>query len=182
MQANRLEKKAKLDCTLKLNGAIRPKKLNISIPYSNEYSQGRSTLEDLCKWLVLQVYIYIHLIIVIAMYIGEDDERDDNQLCIEGLQNVFSLLIKAAKDWFDMGLALGIKVDTLEVIKSRENCDKARLREMLTHWLRSSPSRTWSDICNGLRSDTVQQDVLADTIEGKYKGTCIHAPNTQNYI
>ncbi len=46
LQANRLEKKAKLQCTLKLNGAIIPKKLNISIPYSNEYSQERSTLED----------------------------------------------------------------------------------------------------------------------------------------
>ncbi len=104
------------------------------------------------------------------MYIGEDDERDDNQLCIEDLQEVYSLLIKAAKDWFDMGLALRIKVGTLEGIKSRENSDKARLREMLTHWLRSSPSRTWSDICNGLRSDTVQQDVLADIIEEKNKG------------
>ena len=102
--------------------------------------------------------------------IGEDDERDEDQLCIEGLQDIFSLLIKAAKDWFELGLALGIKVNTLEGIKSKENCDKARLREMLTHWLRSSSSRTWSDICNGLRSDTVQQDVLADIIEEKYKG------------
>ncbi len=97
--------------------------------------------------------------------IGEDED----QLCIEGLQDIYSLLIKAAKDWFDMGLALGIKkVDTLEGIKSRENCDKAHLREMLTHWLRSSPSRTWSDICNGLRSDTVQQDNLADTQSSRY--------------
>ncbi|XP_064401955.1 uncharacterized protein LOC135347813 isoform X3 [Halichondria panicea] len=101
---------------------------------------------------------------------GEDDERDEDQLCIEGLQDIFSLLIKAAKDWFELGLALGIKVNTLEGIKSKENCDKARLREMLTHWLRSSSSRTWSDICNGLRSDTVQQDVLADIVEEKYKG------------
>ncbi len=105
-------------------------------------------------------------------YIGEDDESDENQLCIDDLQNVFSSLIKADKDWFELGLALGIKVGTLEGIKSKENYDKARLREMLTHWLRSSPSRTWSDICNGLRSGTVQQDVLADTIdsEEKYKG------------
>ena len=104
------------------------------------------------------------------MYIGEDDERDENQLCIEGLQDIYSLLIKAAKDWFELGLALGIQVDTLEGIDSNKNSDKARLREMLTHWLRSSPSRTWSDICNGLRSDTVQQDNLADTIQEKYKG------------
>ena len=103
-------------------------------------------------------------------YIGEDDERYDNQLCIEDLQEVYSLLIKAAKDWFDMGLALGIRVDILKGIKYNENSDKAHLREMLTHWLRYLPSCTWSDICKCLRSDTVQQDILADIIKEKYKG------------
>ncbi len=102
--------------------------------------------------------------------IGEDDGRYEDQLCIENLHEIFSQLIKAAKDWFELGLALGIQVDTLEGIDSNKNSDKARLREMLAHWLRSSPSRTWSDICNGLRSDTVHQNVLADTIKEKYKG------------
>ncbi|XP_064401311.1 uncharacterized protein LOC135347306 isoform X8 [Halichondria panicea] len=101
---------------------------------------------------------------------SEDDERYDNQLCIEDLQEVYSLLIKAAKDWFDMGLALGIRVDILKGIKYNENSDKAHLREMLTHWLRYLPSCTWSDICKCLRSDTVQQDILADIIKEKYKG------------
>ena len=98
------------------------------------------------------------------MYAGEDDQRDKNQLCIDDLQDVFSSLIKADKDWFELGLALRIKVGTLEGINSYKYSDKARLREMLTHWLRYSPSRTWSDICNGLRSGTVQQYILADTI------------------
>ncbi len=100
-----------------------------------------------------------------------DDRGYENQLCIDDLQNVFSLLIKATNDWYELGLALGIQVDALEGIDSNRNSDKARLREMLTHWLRSSPSRTWSDICNGLRSDTVKQINLADKIEEKYKGT-----------
>ncbi len=80
--------------------------------------------------------------------------------------------MEAAKDWFELGLALGIKNDTLDDIEKNpnKNSDRARLRAMLTHWLQSSPSRTWSDICNGLRSNTVKQDVLATTIEDKYKG------------
>ncbi len=113
------------------------------------------------------------IIPVITMYIGEDDERDENQLLIIGdLQEVFKSLITVTNDWFDLGLALGIKHNTLVGIKSGESSDKARLREMLTHWLQSSPSRTWSDICNGLRSETVQQDGLAKRIEDKYKGHC----------
>ncbi len=50
LQANRLEKKAKLECTLKLNGVIRPTELNISIPYSNDFdkdSQGSSSKRKL---------------------------------------------------------------------------------------------------------------------------------------
>ena len=85
------------------------------------------------------------------------------------MQDVFSLLINAEKYWFYLGLALHIKPGTLEGMKNKESCNTDRLCEMLTHWLRSSPSRTWSDICKGLRSDTVKQDVLADKIEEKYK-------------
>ena len=109
--------------------------------------------------------------------IGEDDERDENQLCIDDLQDVFSRIIKAKKNWFELGLDLGIQADILEGIESYKNSDKAHLREMLTHWLRSSPSRTWKDICDALRSDTVRQDVLADAIEGKYQGTVFLAPS-----
>ena len=118
---------------------------------------------------MMHVTVFTH----IGIAVNEDDKGDTNQLGTNDLQDVFSQLVEATKDWFDMGLALGIKVDILEGIKSNENYDKARLREMLTHWLRSSPSRTWSDICNGLRSDTVQQGNLADKIEEKYKGTII---------
>ncbi len=123
--------------------------------------------------MYIRILFYFHSIQT-GISVHDDDQGDEDQLCIEGLQDIFSLLIKAAKDWFELGLTLGIKVNILEGIDSNKNSDKARLREMLTHWLRSSPSRTWSDICNGLRSGTVQQDVLADIIEEKYKGTCIH--------
>ena len=114
----------------------------------------------------MHVTVFTH----IGIAVNEDDKGDKNQLGTNDLQNVFSQLVEAAKDWFELGLALGIKVDILEGIDSNKNSDRARLREMLTHWLRSSPSRTWSDICNGLRSDTVKQINLADKIEEKYKG------------
>ncbi len=79
--------------------------------------------------------------------------------------------MKAANEWYNLGLALDIEFETLKEINSNESSsDKARLSEMLTHWLLSSLSCTWSDICNGLRSETVKQINLADAIEGKYKG------------
>ena len=109
-------------------------------------------------------------------YRHDAGERDGNQLCIDDLQDVFSLLINAEKSWFCLGLTLHVKLGTLEGIRSKESCNTDRLCEMLAHWLRSSSSRTWSDIYNGLRSDTVKQDVLADKIEEKYKGIDICYP------
>ena len=102
--------------------------------------------------------------------VHDDDQGDETKLCAKDLHEVFSQLLKAANEWYNLGLALDIEFDTLKEINSNESTDKARLREMLTHWLLSSPSRTWSDICNGLRSETVQQNNLADKIEDKYKG------------
>ncbi len=113
-------------------------------------------------------------ILTLTLHIGvavHDDRGCENQLCTKDLQEVFSNLMEVVNNWFNLGLALGIQVDTLEGIDSNKNSNQDCLREMLTHWLRSSPSRTWSDICIGLRSDTVKQNNLADKIEEKYKGT-----------
>ncbi|XP_064401971.1 uncharacterized protein LOC135347820 isoform X4 [Halichondria panicea] len=101
--------------------------------------------------------------------VNEDDKGDKNQLGTKDLQEVFSNLMEVVTNWFNLGLSLGIQVGTLKAIKSNESNDQDRLREMLTHWLQYSPSRTWNDICNGLRSDTVKQINLADKIEEKYK-------------
>ena len=126
--------------------------------------------------MYIKILFYFHSIQT-GISVHDDDQGDEDQLCIENLHDIFFQLIKAAKDWFELGLTLGIQVDTLEGIESNKSRDKARLCEMLTHWLRSSPSRTWKDIYDALRSDTVRQNVLADTIEGKYQGTVFLAPS-----
>ena len=95
-----------------------------------------------------------------------DFQGDENQLYTKDLQEVVSQLMEAINVWFELGLALGIPVATLIDIKCHTNHNKDGLITMLTHWLESSsPSRTWRDICNGLRSCTVKHDVLANTIE-----------------
>ncbi len=99
----------------------------------------------------------------------ENVQRDDEQqLSINNLQEVFSCLIEAANKWYNLGLALGIENYNLKNIESNYNSNDIFLRIMLTCWLQSSLSRTWTDICNGLRSDTVKLIALAEDIEKKY--------------
>ena len=103
--------------------------------------------------------------ILIAGIAVHDFQGDEHQLYTEDFQEVLSQLMKAINVWFELGLALGIPVETLEDIKCHTNRNNDGLIRMLTHWLKSSPSRTWRDICNGLRNCTVKHDVLANTIE-----------------
>ena len=96
-----------------------------------------------------------------------DDQGKENQLSTNDLAEVLSELMDANNQWYNLGLMLGVQYGTLKGIKSTENDIQDCLREMLAHWLESSSSHTWRDICNALRSNTVKQGNLADTIEEK---------------
>ncbi len=64
-------------------------------------------------------------------------------LYIKDLYEVFSQLMKAANEWYNLGLALDIEFETLKEINSNESSsNKARLSEMMTHWLLSLLSCT----------------------------------------
>ncbi|XP_064389495.1 uncharacterized protein LOC135337487 isoform X2 [Halichondria panicea] len=125
-------------------------------------------LEDGHKnWLSARYKLEV-LDVKLSVDVHEDDQGDENQLGTNNLQEILSELMDAINEWFNLGLALGIQGPTLKDIESNEKYNRDRLREMLVHWLRTSPSRTWRDICNGLRSNLVKHYILADKIEKKY--------------
>ncbi len=116
------------------------------------------------------ILVFPLILLPSLLNIGVDDQcTNPNRLGTNDLKEVLSQLMDAINEWYNLGLALGVQVVTLRGIKSTENNIQDCLREMLTHWLGSSSSRTWSDICNGLRSDIVKKYVLAEKIEQKYE-------------
>ncbi len=85
------------------------------------------------------------------------------------MHTVNSALHTAADVWYNLGLELGVDPNRLDEISSRKNgSDKDNMRAMLKNWLQTSPSRTWTDICNALRDELVARNVLADAIERNY--------------
>ncbi len=118
--------------------------------------------------VLLELFRFIFVTDLYIFLVKSIRRNNKKQLKIDDLQEVFSALKSAAIKWFNLGLALGIKYDNLESIKSDNNGVTDCLREMLAHWLRSSPSRTWTDICNGLRNGTVELIALADKIEEEH--------------
>ena len=93
--------------------------------------------------------------------------RDDILTICEGLKN-------ASKDWFDLGLALGVKNNDLENIEDDYRHNKRRLMKMVTKRLEvTDPEHpmTWPYICECLRRPTVERNDVAEEIEDKYVRT-----------
>lgn len=93
---------------------------------------------------------------------------DKKKLGLQDLSEVYSALYSAADKWYNFGLTFGIDPVQLKTIQSSESNDQARLHEMLSKWLDSSTCPTWTDICNGLRTNTVEKVSLVQIIEQKY--------------
>ena len=72
---------------------------------------------------------------------------------------------EARAQWFNLGLELGINLDSLEAIEvaNGQNLDRC-FRAMLTKWLREHERPTWRALAEALRSPSVGQSNLAEEI------------------
>ncbi|XP_064401384.1 uncharacterized protein LOC135347354 isoform X2 [Halichondria panicea] len=80
------------------------------------------------------------------------------------LKSVYKNLIKAAGNWFDLGLDLGLGVDILSNIRDEHRDNQTCLREMLTARIKTG-HLTYSEICRSLRESTVNRNDVAEAIE-----------------
>ena len=89
---------------------------------------------------------------------------------IDDLQDICEALKDIGKEWFDLGLALGLRQPTLKKIRDESYYTDDRKREMLTQWLNqvdnSNPS--WKSLVDALRNPTVKCEPVASIIEGKH--------------
>lgn len=90
-------------------------------------------------------------------------------LTIDGhLRKARSYLFAIRVKWYDIGIELGVKVATLDSIRSKYSDDGDCLREMLKEWLKSiSPSPTWTILAGVLRSEVINEGKVAKLIEGE---------------
>ncbi|XP_064387204.1 uncharacterized protein LOC135335598 isoform X4 [Halichondria panicea] len=83
---------------------------------------------------------------------------------------ISTVLQRVRAKWFELGVALGLPDETLQVIKKNHHAtgDRARFTKMLEVWLQSSPNPTWSDLVEALRSPAINRPDIAAEIEDKY--------------
>ncbi|XP_064402664.1 uncharacterized protein LOC135348400 isoform X9 [Halichondria panicea] len=90
------------------------------------------------------------------------------------IQTIRDSLKNASKDWFDLGLALGMNITDLKDIEDQHANNKRRLTEMVGKRLEvTDPEHpmTWPYICDCLRRPTVARNDVAKEIEDKYVRT-----------
>ncbi len=90
-------------------------------------------------------------------------------LTLGDLNFVYKNLIKAAGNWFDLGLDLGLDFDTLNNISLKHQENQTNLRDMIAARLQTGPL-TYSEICQSLRAQSVKRNDVAEAIEKEFTG------------
>ena len=101
-------------------------------------------------------------------------QRSSIVLTGDDILTICEKLRSASKDWFNLGLALGMKITDLEDIEDAYRHNQRRLMKMVTKRLEvTDPEHpmTWPYICECLRSPTVERNDVAEEIEDKYVRT-----------
>ncbi len=86
----------------------------------------------------------------------------------DDILTIFENLRSASKDWFNLGLALGVKITDLEDIEDAYHHNQRRLMKMVTKRLEvTDPEHpmTWPYICECLRRYTVERNDVVEKIE-----------------
>ena len=107
---------------------------------------------------------------------------DDLRLLLEELLDV-------CDRWYNLGLELNLKSETLSRIHDHTRFPDSRdqLLEMLKTWLTTSDNASWKTLTDALRSRSVGASQLASVLESKYcvvegtkinRGTSMSHPDT----
>ena len=113
------------------------------------------------------------------MCIGSSQEEHTNRnqrssivLTGDDVLIICDSLNNASNDWFNLGLALGMKITDLEDIEDAYRHNQRRLMKMVGKRLQvTEPPMTWPYICECLRRPTVERNDVAEEIEDKYVRT-----------
>ena len=81
------------------------------------------------------------------------------------LRIVLNSISTLAAKWFNLGLALGLSRDTLDIIEYNHPRDAWRCQtEMITMWLKSSSHPSWRRLASALSSSLVNRIEIATMI------------------
>ena len=118
-----------------------------------------------------------------CVHTGSSSEKDTSDggsthqpivLTGDDILTICEKLRSASKNWFNLGLALGVNYYELEIIQDRYQDNNRRLMKVVARRLEvidPEHPMTWPYICECLRRPTVERNDVAEEIEDKYVRT-----------
>ena len=70
--------------------------------------------------------------------------------------------------WYNLGVQLNLRPETLEAIRAHFKDPRDQLREMLKIWLTTSDNPSWKILTDALKSPAMGESQLAGGLETKY--------------
>ena len=90
-------------------------------------------------------------------------------MTLDDLGLLLEELVDVRERWYNLGLQLKVRPETLDTIKAHFSDSTHLLLEVLKVWLTTSDNTSWKALTDALRSQSVGQPLLADDLEAKYK-------------
>ena len=87
---------------------------------------------------------------------------------MDDLHLLLEELLDAHVRWYSLGMQLGVRLETLNVISASQFSERDQLLELLKVWLTTSDNTSWKVLLDALRSPTMGQSQLAGFLERKY--------------
>jgi hypothetical protein len=101
---------------------------------------------------------------------GEEKQRHQytsglkTVITIDDLNNVLTTAWFASDEWYNIGLTLGIRFDTLEVIRMEERRSEHCLRRVLIEWLKTAGEKNWEILREAMRDFKVGHVGVAEDV------------------
>ena len=116
-----------------------------------------------------------HAIVKCVFCLNEEKKRHQytaglkTVLTINDLNDVLNTVWFASDEWYNIGLILGIKFDTLDVIRMEERRNEDCLRRVLQEWLKSEGKKDWVLLREAVRDFKIARvGVAEDILISKY--------------
>ena len=97
-----------------------------------------------------------------------DQNRVISELTVDDLGDVQEECYEARAKWYNIGLALGLTVDTLDSIEDNYKDIETKFRNMLKKWLETGDNRNWKTLTDCLSKKAVGFSVLGKELSLKF--------------
>ena len=117
---------------------------------------------------VIIIYYWQDCTLVEKMNYYFTPDLPGNKLTLDDLGLLLEELVDVCDRWYDLGLQLGVRPETLNALSPQFHSSLGFFLEVIKTWLTTNDNPSWKTLTDALRSRSVGANQLAGSLERKY--------------